>query len=102
MGNQYGDETMKTIYKYEAFTNEPKDVATLTLPKGAIFRSVREQGNTICVWFEVDADITETEERKFVIYGTGHPFKDYRQEFLGAFFPQDAQFVFHVYEVIAE
>ena len=88
----------KAIYKYEVFLNG-SDEDTLTLPKGAIFRSVYERGHKVCVWFEVDTEEKETEDRKFVIYETGRPFKNYRHEFLVAIFPHDAMFVFHIYEV---
>jgi len=73
----YKADTMKTIYKYHIpFGNE----VTVQMPKNAELYKFGLQGIVnghpdICVWALVDTE-TEITDRKFRIFGTGHPIPD--------------------------
>ena len=82
---------MKTIYKYQ-LTHDG-----ISMPKGAKFLHVALQVGLGTMWFEVETDEEEIEERHFVIVGTGHPVPTGDVKYLGTYF-QDI-FVWHVYEV---
>lgn len=85
---------MKTVFKYPIDLR--KDNA-LELPIGAEVRLFAEdpQGQ-ICIWFEIDTDEKKT-ERKFRIYGTGHPMVNKWEIHLGSIV--SGQFVWHLYEI---
>ena len=86
---------MKTIYKYEILTG-----GKLLLPNGAIVRKVGAQGESICLWAEVDPNRSQL-ERDFEVFGTGQEITEgmgidrvyLDTVFMGAY-------VFHVYERI--
>jgi hypothetical protein len=59
-----------TIWK---FVLEPE--CSLDMPAGAQVLSIREQGDSICLWALVDPSAS-TERRRFIVFGTGHPVPD--------------------------
>jgi len=64
---------MKTIHKYEVFIYEEK--FKLRLPKGAMILSFQTQRFVPILWAMIDTDAVN-EDRKFRLYGTGHPIAD--------------------------
>ena len=69
----------------------------INIPKGATILSVRMQQQTPCFWALLDPS-SPMELRTFVVYGTGHTVPDIPGKYIGAVFPKDAKFVFHVFE----
>lgn len=89
---------MKTIYKYALRVTDEQRV---DLPRGAVVRLVAVQGNTLCLWAEVDPE-APLSPRTFRIHGTGHPILTTDDEIL--FYVGSVMmdpFVWHVYEVLA-
>lgn len=88
---------MKTIWKYgiSIFDHVSK---TFEVPVGATFLSAgMDPGqftSTLSLWFEVDPN-AETEERTFVLIGTGHTVPDGHEYFATIVTPPLAV---HVYE----
>ena len=90
---------MITIWKYEI--NEPE--VTLMIPENAKVLDVQlQQGSpTPCIWVAVDTENILV-ERRFRIYGTGHPM-DFKHagaagvHYVGTF--QLQGFVWHLFEV---
>lgn len=84
---------MRTIWKYpigESFT--------LSMPTGARVVHAERQGQTLCLWAEVETTAAPA-ERTFEVVGTGHPIP------AGAVHVhtwQDPPYVWHLYEVLAE
>lgn len=71
---------MKSIYKYE-LTSTSKLVAgeivsVVHLPLGSEVLKIDIQGDKVCLWAMVNVDETETEERKFIMIGTGMQIPD--------------------------
>ena len=85
---------MKAVYKYTFFLD---DIQRLKMPVGAKILSVQVQGNTPCIWAEVETT-NALQERAFVIKGTGHEIKERDLRYIGTF--QMPPFVWHLYEVI--
>lgn len=81
---------MKTIYKYPL-----ADSGLLNLPTGAKIVHCDVQRDIPTLWIEVDT-VAELEERRFTVYGTGHPIGD-NATHVGTYF--DGPFVWHVYEI---
>lgn len=84
---------MRKIYKYQipnyGFSN-------VQMPVGAKIVAVQPQRGYAMMWAEVDPD-APTEERKFLIVGTGQPLTEDAKTYVGTI--QDGGgFVWHVYE----
>jgi hypothetical protein len=63
---------MRTLYKYRIpIIDDP----VVQMPKGAQLLKFAMQGTDLYVWALVDTE-AEMEERKFKIFGTGHPVPD--------------------------
>jgi len=86
------------IYKYPF---EITDEFELELPKGAHILNFDNQHETPALWCEVDPD-AETETRKFLLVGTGHPIKYPKEKriHLGTVQFQNGHFVGHLFEII--
>ena len=91
---------MITVWKYElatsaelAYTHE-RDI---TMPSGAIIRSVQVQRGAICLWAEVDADAQTTIVRTFRLFCTGQRVETTYMTFV-ATVQATPFFVVHVYE----
>ena len=50
------------------------------------------------LWVEIDPNVTETEYRRFLSYGTGHAMPDNPGTYIGTFQLQGGDLVFHTYE----
>lgn len=92
----------KTIWKFDI----PIDVMTASfttvkrIPKGSRLLHVREQRNSVCMWFEVDPE-AELEAHHFQLHATGndvHPGLSY----LGTCIFAEGNLVIHLYEVVAK
>ena len=89
---------MRSIWKYELpMSVEPVRVS---LPKGAKFLTLQMQGDSPCMWFEVDPCAVIERNRAFYLVGTGHELPDILSNYLGTF--QIRACVFHAYEVDRE
>ncbi|QUW18859.1 hypothetical protein [Agrococcus sp. Marseille-Q4369] len=87
---------MRAIWKYQAsLRTEP--VKTFEMPAVANVKHVGMQAGLVTLWVEVDGSpVLGTEERTFMIVGTGHPIPD-GTVYVGT--TQDGGLVWHVYEV---
>lgn len=85
---------MQTIWKYPLAVD---DSQSLDLPQGAVLLTVVAQGGTPCLWALVDP-IRPTEPRRFLTYGTGHPYEPMGQTYLGSYQLSGGALVFHVFE----
>jgi hypothetical protein len=84
-----------TIFKY---TIGPENT-NLFVPEGAQFLSVDFQGETLCLWAQVDKNCKKT-IRKILVVPTGAPIDCLAEvEFIGTAFLKSESFVFHVFEV---
>lgn len=71
---------------------------SLSMPVGAQVLSVREQGDSICLWALVDPS-APLEMRRFIVFGTGHPLPaDEPLTYLGTAHLEQGKLVFHVFE----
>lgn len=90
---------MKVIYKYIL---SPSNVPTIAMPLNAQILSVKWVREKICIYALVDHDESETEQRQFEIFGTGHPIPPQsdpiERYFLGTVVNDDQQLVFHIFE----
>lgn len=86
---------MKTIYKYPL----PLDrIQSVSMPEGALIRSVGKQGEDLMLWAEVDTAAPH-KTRSIEIFGTGHSIPGdmgIGRQFIGTV--QAGCFVWHVYE----
>lgn len=86
---------MKTIWK---FPLEAKVMQRVFMPSGAQILNVREQGNTICLWAEVQTE-NKTEERVIEVFPTGSSIQTgVARSYLGSAHINNGELVFHVYE----
>lgn len=78
-----------------------EDVNTLDIPRDADLIKVDRQCNNICLWFIVDTD-NSTEERDFIVYGTGQEIKKDLSElfYLNTVMFNNNSMVLHVFELI--
>lgn len=72
-------------------------VQPIIMPPGAEVLTVQLQELKVCMWAKVRADIAHSQERKFILIGTGRPLPD-SVSYVGTF--QDGDFVGHVFEVL--
>jgi hypothetical protein len=72
----------------------------VVMPVGAKVLTAREQGDTICIWAEVDPD-AEGSMRHFVVYGTGHEMPDDPGTYIGTASLSGGRLIFHVYEPVS-
>lgn len=64
---------------------------------GAKILCVQMQGDTPCVWAEVDDDDPAFERRSFVFYGTGQSMPRHPGMYVGTIQMHDGALVFHLY-----
>ena len=69
---------------------------TIDIPQGSVIRHVAMQGETPCIWAEVDEE-QQTTERTFRFYGTGHHVEPGWQ-WVGTV--QQPPFVWHIFEKV--
>lgn len=87
---------MQKIYKYPL---PICDLHTIALPVGAKILSVGVQAETPCIWALVDVS-AKVEPRHFRLYGTGHPFGEQKQTFIGTVLMAGGALVFHLFETV--
>jgi len=88
---------MKTIYKYPIKITDNQDVR---MPKGAKILCAQMQGETPCLWAEVDSTVG-LEYRSIEIFGTGHPIHvdmGIERKYIGTVQTNGGQLIWHVYE----
>ena len=86
---------MKTVWKFRL---EPEIL--IDMPTGAELLSVHGIGHDIFVWALVDPDAL-TEERRFLVFGTGHAIHDdMSMRFVGTAILDGGSLVFHVFEKV--
>ena len=92
---------MKAIWKYPINTRSHGNKFIIDLPYNARIFTVRMQGNTPCIWAMVDTK-EETEERIFIIYGTGWEVKEENDDlvYIDTYLEQGGNCVWHLFEVI--
>ena len=73
-----------------------EDFQVIAVPKGALLRCVQTQGETPCIWAEVDPSAPKV-TREIRTYGTGHPMESDWPFYLGTYQVNDGARVFHVY-----
>lgn len=92
--------THHMIHKFALLVEEESDGVFKTeveLPSSSTVRSVAMQSNNVCLWVEVDNEVTGRQTRKFLMVGTGREFDACKYDkFVGTFF--DAQWTWHVFE----
>lgn len=83
-----------TIWKYVLSPGMP-----VRMPRGATVLHAAGQGDDLCVWALVDPQ-APTEERRFDVYGTGHPCPapEALGRYVGTAHLNDGALVFHVFE----
>jgi len=87
---------MRTIWKYQFDTT---DSFGLQIPEGAEILSVQVQHGKPCMWVLVDKD-KPVVQRRFRVYGTGHPIEAVGLTFLGTYQVCNGDLIFHVFEHI--
>lgn len=83
-----------TIWKYQ-FAVE--DEVVLRMPRGATVLSVQTQDGRPCLWALVDPQ-KPTVDRRFELYGTGHPVQGLVGKHVGTFQMHGGALVFHMFE----
>ena len=86
--------TFRRVYKYRLERcGGPQNPE---LPNGAEIVHIAMQGDSICIWALVDVR-EDVGNRKFIIYGTGHPITTAGKH-IGTVL--DGRFVWHVFEAL--
>ena len=88
---------MKTIYKYPVEMTSAEQI--IELPKGSEVVSFVKKIDGIFLYAIVDASEQETENRKFVVCGTGWPIKGENYKFIGSILLTEYE-IYHLLEVI--
>ena len=84
---------MRTVHKY-VLTQVENEIETHA---GARFLHVANQREQICVWAEVNTDLSRVTATLFVV-GTGNPVPARAKTHLGSAVMADGDFIFHVYQ----
>jgi len=86
----------KTIWKYSL---SAANGVSLKMPHDAQILCIQIQNGTPCMWALVDPS-ADKDERVFNTYGTGHPFAENPQEYIGTYQLSGGTLVFHVFELL--
>ena len=88
---------MKRIFKYPLPVD---DEVVIPMPSGARILTVQAQNNLPCVWAVVTPDAEGMEDRRFRVFGTGHPIPEGTDslEYIGTFQLHNGRLVFHLFE----
>ena len=85
---------MKAIWKFEV----PIEYKfSLSMPRGAEIIAFQTQRYMACIWAIVTTEEEKLEERKFVIYGTGHELRPNPGRYIGTI--QNGGYVWHLFEI---
>jgi hypothetical protein len=91
---------MQSIWKYPVEPNsirrahQPID---LLMPVGAKPLCVMEQADAVCIWAEVDTEVTEKELVRFACVGTGHGAVPPKSTYFGSVV--NGPYVWHFYRL---
>ena len=89
---------MRSIWKYHVLQ---EDRFAITMPAGAEVLCVQPQGSELQLWALVDTNALR-EERWFRTYGTGHPFAEVAQRYVGTYQLLGGRLVFHLFEELEQ
>lgn len=85
---------MKTIWK---FPLKVTDVQTMRIPLPATVLAVQVQGDSVCLWAEVDPG-SDKALVTILIAGTGNPLPEGKTRYISTFQLSGGALVFHAYE----
>lgn len=88
----------RVIWKFSLPSPNLEGLVSISMPKGARLLTVQVQRKEPCLWALVDPR-AEKEERRFHVFGTGHPHPESTfaaLRFVGTFQIEDT-LVFHVF-----
>ena len=88
----------KTIYKYDL---NIADEQVVMMPAGATILSCQVQSGVPKLWALVDSSAGYNEDRKIMLFGTGHPVPDMPLTFIDTFQLRGGGIIFHVFEAAA-
>lgn len=86
---------MKTIWKFPLAVTGAQ---TVSIPLPAQVLTVQPQGDSVCLWAEVDPE-GRPADVEIVIVGTGHEMPPRRMRYINTFQLRGGSLVFHAYEV---
>jgi hypothetical protein len=86
---------MKTIWKFPV--EVVGDYFVVPMPSGSAVLSMQLQNDKPVMWALVD-DAAPRVNRRFVVYGTGHPVRSGLGRFIGTFQSLGGRLVFHLFE----
>ena len=84
-----------TIYKYPITIT---DLQIVLLPLNSTILTIQMQGNTLCLWAEVEETNTDTEERIIELIGTGHKMSNILRNYIGTVQQFGGGLIWHIYE----
>ena len=85
---------MNVVYKYPVFHGYFEQ----RMPKGAHILTMRVQHDAVQMWALVNAS-NETETRKFIFVGTGHPINEDALKYIATIETHGGDLIFHLFEV---
>lgn len=94
---------MRTVWKFPVPVNVLSASFTTmhSIPDGAKLLHVREQGDNLVMWFEVDPEAPPL-RRGFQLHGTGHPTIRPGLEYVGTGIFANGELVLHLYEAVSD
>ncbi len=93
------ENKMKTIWKYEF---EISDNIIIRMPADAEILCVQMQNDIPCIWAKVNPEKSLI-NRKFKMYGTGHPITEkigFFEKYIGTIQKFNGKLIFHIFESI--
>lgn len=84
-----------TIYKYPI---KIIDTQKVKLPLYAKILTAQMQGDTLCLWAQVDDTNTDTKERTIEVFGTGYPMSHDARRYIGTTQMRGGALIWHVFE----
>ena len=70
----------------------------LQLPNDAVVLSFQCQGGFPMLWVLLNSE-TDTVDRTFVVYGTGHPISEKKLDYIGTCQQMSGGFIWHLFEI---
>jgi len=93
----------KQVWKFELKPESGTPVVKTFMPPGSVILTAAAQGDSICVWAEVDlAKTDDADEVFFEVFGTGHDMHcdmGTDRRYIGTAFLSGGKLVFHVYHL---
>ncbi len=82
----------KTIWKFELN-------GRVEMPVGAKILCCQSQKGVACLWALVNPE-GETEDRRFIVHGTGHPVPDESERYIDTYQELGGALIWHVFEKV--